>query len=629
MSTDAWGIDTRWWDVAGNEHEVSEATVTRLREIIGEPTDRGPIIVRTGEQPQHVGHGELTLEDGSSMRVDGALPHDVPLGYHSFRPDDSGGKGVDQGADDGARRVIVSPGHCYLPGGWRAWGWATQLYAMRSGASWGMGDLADLAELARWAGTCGARFVLVNPLGAVHPTTPQQPSPYFPASRRFLNPIYLRVADVPGALDTPTARDAIARAEAAGTALNASRIIDRDEIWRIKRTALEALWAAHGRHDAFDQWYGAQPESLERFATWCALVEQHGPDWHEWPDGLDRPPTATSASSIDDATRDRARFFAWLQWLTAMQLRQAAERTALMQDLPIGVDPHGFDAWEWQDVLALGVTVGAPPDEFNTRGQNWGLPPFVPARLRAADYQPFIETIRASMARDGGLRIDHVMGLSRLWWVPEGNEASDGAYVRYAADDLLAIVALESQRAEAFVVGEDLGTVEDTMRTAMADHDILSYRLLWFEEQEPPQWQRSALAAVTTHDLPTVAGLWTGSDLAAQRDAGVEPNEEGQTAMRDRFARRGHLDENAATDDVVAAAYDLLARAPSVLLAATLDDAVAETERPNIPGGDARRPNWSIALAAPLETIEHHPLAARVAARLTDAVEERSDERHA
>jgi 4-alpha-glucanotransferase len=294
---------------------------------------------------------------------------------------------------------------------------------------------------------------------------------------------------------------------------------------------------------------------------------------------------------------------------------------AIVQDLPIGVDPDGADAWAWQDLLAEGVSVGAPPDAFNTRGQDWGLPPFVPWRLRAAAYEPFVETIRATIAGGaGGLRVDHVMGLFRLWWVPAGGEPGDGAYVRYPADDLLDIVALESHRAGAVVVGEDLGTVEEAAREAMAERNLLSYRLLWFEEDDPATWPETAMAAVTTHDLPTVAGLWDGSDLAEQRRLGMAPNEEGTEAIRTRLAAAGGLASDAPADAAVRSAHRLLARAPCRLLTATLDDAIAEPERPNIPGADDGRPNWSLALPLPLEEVERHPLALEIAASLRDGV---------
>ena len=459
--------------------------------------------------------------------------------------------------------------------------------------------------------------MLVNPLGAVAPVGTQQPSPYFPATRRFRNPIYLRVEHVPGA---KLAREEVARAAAAGAALNERRVIDRDEVWAMKRAALEAIWSAAPERRDFDRWYRRAPASLEQFATWCVLSEEHGGDWRSWPAELQHPSSHAVAAAAARSV-DRQRFHAWLQWLAESQFGAAATHTALVQDLPIGVDPGGFDAWEWQDILATDTSVGAPPDEFNRLGQDWGLPPFIPEKLRAAEYQPFIDTIRASMAAGGGLRVDHVMGLFRLWWIPSGRGPREGAYVRSRADELLGIVALESQRAGAFVVGEDLGTVEDSAREALSRHDVLSYRLLWFEEEDPSRWPRRSLAAVTTHDLPTVTGLWDGSDLEAQRRAGLEPNTASTGAIHGRLAAAAGLDAQASSEDAVVAAYELLARAPSMLLTATLDDAVGEPARPNIPGAAGDNMNWSLALPYRLDEIESHPLAARVAAVLDHAVQ--------
>ena len=234
---------------------------------------------------------------------------------------------------------------------------------------------------------------------------------------------------------------------------------------------------------------------------------------------------------------DRIRFHQWVQLQIDRQLARASRAMPVMQDLPIGFDPDGADGWAFQDVLAQGISVGAPPDEFNTKGQNWGLPPFVPRRLRQAGYQPFIETIRACVRHSGGLRIDHVMGLFRLFWIPAGMEARQGAYVRSEAQDLLAIVALESRRARAVIVGEDLGTVEDDVRGQLLARRMLSYRLLWFEKRSPAKYPKQALAAVTTHDLPTIAGLWTGSDLQAQKDIGLSPNEQGTREILTRVRR--------------------------------------------------------------------------------------------
>jgi 4-alpha-glucanotransferase len=287
-----------------------------------------------------------------------------------------------------------------------------------------------------------------------------------------------------------------------------------------------------------------------------------------------------------------------------------------MQDLPIGFDADGADAWAFQDVLAHGISVGAPPDEFNTQGQDWGLPPFVPRKLRAAGYAPFIETIRACVRQAGGLRIDHVIGLFRLFWSPAGMPATDGAYVRSAATDLLAIVAIESQRAKAFIVGEDLGTVEEDARAALMARNILSYRLLWFEKTAPAKYPRQALAAVTTHDLPTVAGLWTGSDLQAQKSIGVSPNEKGTRDIRARVRRLTSATDRTPLAAVIVRVHEALAAAPSRIVTATLDDAMAVEERPNMPATTGEWPNWSLALPQPIETLERSALPRRIAAAL-------------
>jgi 4-alpha-glucanotransferase len=602
--TDQWGIDARYIDATGNGQSVDADVIERLRGIIGDVPAEAPVLVRRpgGEVPA----GVVELADGGELRVEGHLPPDVPLGYHRLHPDDGD-----------ARRLIISPGRCHLPDDLRAWGWAVQLYATRSRDSWGMGDLADLRRVTDWSRGAGAGFVLVNPLQAVAPTEGQQASPYFPTSRRFRNPLYLRVEEVPGAA---AAASEVERCAKAGRALNDDRLIDRNAVWALKGEALRAIWAARPRLPEFEQWWSAAPDSLREFATWSVLVEEWGPDWRRWP-GEYRRPDAPRVKEFAQKRSDRVRFFAWLQWLTERQLQAACADLTVIQDLPIGVDPGGFDAWAWQDVLAPGVAVGAPPDEFNTAGQNWGLPPFVPWRLAAAEYEPFVEIIRSSLASGGGLRVDHVMGLFRLWWIPEGSGAADGAYVRYPSQDLLDIVALESHRAQALVVGEDLGTVEDSAREAMAEHALLSYRLLWFEENDPTTWPRTAMAAVTTHDLPTVIGLWDGSDLQAQRAAGLEPNESSTARIRERLAAGAGLAEDADAEAVVLGAHRLLSRAPCVLLSATLDDALAEPERPNIPGGDDARANWSLALPRPIEELEELPLAAGIAAVLRTAVE--------
>jgi 4-alpha-glucanotransferase len=600
-STDRWGIDATWLDALDEEHEVAQATLDRLREVVGEPPEdleeRAPIVARPGDVLE-VDEAEVTCEDGSTRHVDGELPEDFPLGYHRLRP-----------RTGPERRLIVSPGRCWLPAD-RAWGWAVQLYAARGRGSWGIGDLADLRAVRETAAGQGAGFVLVNPLHAVAPTPQQEASPYLPATRRFRNPVYLRVEEVPGADRVDVGP---------GTDLNDGDLIDRDAIWARKREALRRVFDAAGRDEpAFPEWWWFQGQKLQDWATWCALADVHGPDWQVWPEELRDPRSEAVGRFVAEHERDVA-FHAWLQWCLSLQLERATEGMTVIQDLPIGVAGGGADAWTWQGVLAQGVSVGAPPDAFNAQGQDWGSPPLVPWRLRAADYEPFVESIRATISGAGGLRIDHVMGLFRLWWVPAGGSAADGAYVRYPAEDLLDIVALESHRAQAVVVGEDLGTVEEGVREALAEHGILSYRLLWFEDDDPAQWPQEAMAAVTTHDLPTVAGLWSGADVEEQREYGTGTDEELDRGRQALLGKLSGLRRNARPETAVKRAHELLARAPSLLLSATLDDALAVQRRPNVPG-TTDRPNWSLPLPVPVEELAGHPLVRDVVRVLADAV---------
>jgi 4-alpha-glucanotransferase len=595
-------IARTYLDSAGTEHSIDPSTIERLGQTLGVPQpgaeDAGPIVGRPGESVPVT--GRLLLEGGGALEIDGVIPENCPLGYHTVT-----------GPAGQPRRLIVGPGRCYLPDQ-RGWGWTVQLYAARSGQSWGIGDLGDLRTLTRWAAEQGAGFVLVNPLHAVAPTFPQQASPYFPTSRAFRNPIYLRVEDVPGA-----DRVDLSDFQQAGRAATAGPLIDRDAVWRIKRAALHTVFSQARPDDTFASWRSEQGDGLQRFATWCALAEQHGSNWHEWPAELQRPDGAAVGEFATEAA-DAITFHAWLQWLLTLQLADLTPGVAVIQDLPIGVDPNGADAWAWQEVMAEGVSVGAPPDPFNLSGQDWGLHPFVPWRLRQADYQPFIEAIRSTLAEHGGLRIDHVMGLLRLWWIPEGSPPTEGGYVHYPVHDLLEIVALESNRFQAVVVGEDLGTVAPGLREEMAERNILSYRLLWFEEEAPAAWPVPALAAVTTHDLPTVAGLWTGTDLADQRAAGLDADAASTEQLRTLLAEVTGLPTTAAAGKVIAAAHQALAQAPSRLLAATLEDAAGVEHRPNMPG-TTREQNWCLPLPVALEELLAAPEPAALARTLNQA----------
>ncbi len=609
---EAWGIALGYENYADERVEVPASTIAAVRSAMGargrsDPPGRGedsPMwFVRPGQE-LHLGEGgpwQLRTEDGGTQRVHGCLPPDLPLGYHVARRE----------ADGRRVMLVVSPGRCHLPLELRVWSWAVQLYAVRSRASWGIGDLADLRRLARWARGQGAGMLLLNPLHAVIPGVGQQPSPYFPSSRCFRNPIYLRVEEVPGATDGEVDLAALV---AEGRALNLQRRIDRDKVWKLKLTALERLWErfrAAGGDPEFDHYCAEQGSALLTFATYCALAEHHRSPWTKWPTDVRRPDAPAVAAFVRHH-RDRVRFHQWLQWLTEQQLAMAGAEIDLMQDLAIGVDPAGADAWQWQDCLALDVRVGAPPDELNTAGQDWGLPPLHPWRLRLAHYEPYIRTLRAGFRAAGGLRVDHVMGLFRLFWIPRGAGPGEGTYVRYPWDEMLDILALESVRAGAYVVGEDLGTVEDWVRSELAARQVLSYRLLWFEQAPPMRFPAQALAAVTTHDLPTIAGLWSGADLDEQRALGLTPNEEATVEIRSRLIDWAGLTGDETSAEVVERTYRLLAEAPSRIVTATLDDALGVTERPNMPQTLDERANWSLALPISLEEIETNERAAAV-----------------
>jgi 4-alpha-glucanotransferase len=610
-----WGIDRGYRDAADVWRDAPAATVDAFLTAMGADgaegaEGRGPppgrvVTTGPGRAPLNIGAADLELEDGTTVVVEGVLPPDLPFGYHRLTPR--------QGGE--VRRVIVSPLRCRPPDR-RTWGWAAQLYAARSQASWGIGDLADLRHLAHWSAGLGAGMVLVNPLHAALPAKEQQPSPYFASSRCFRNPLYLRIEELPGAAQLVELDDLAA----AGRALNGDRRIDRDAVWQLKSAALEALFGAFTGDPDFDRFCDEHGPFLRGYATFCALGERHGFDWGNWPAEVRRPEAlgvARFAESGEGARR--LRYHSWVQWLLDRQVAAAAAPVGLVQDLAIGVDAGGADAWLWQDTFALGVRVGAPPDEFNTLGQDWGMPPFDPWRLRTAGYEPYIQTVRSGLRYAGGLRFDHVMGLFRLFWIPEGGSPAEGTYVRYPWSDLLDILALESHRAGAYVVGEDLGTVEQWVREELEQRGVLSYRLMWFESRPPDSgtWPEQALAAVTTHDLPTIAGLWSGADLAAQRSLGLAPNVAAMTAIREKVAGWIGAVEATPVAEVIEQTYRLLGQAPCALLSATLDDALAVEERPNMPGTVDGWPNWSIALPEPLERVETAPLALRLASALT------------
>jgi 4-alpha-glucanotransferase len=507
----------------------------------------------------------------------------------------------------------------------RSWGFAVQLYSVRSRGSWGHGDLRDLADLAAWSGgELGADFVLVNPLHAAEPLAPISPSPYLAMTRHYLSPLYLRVEDIPeyGRLG-PADR---ARIEALGAPLRAASrtaaLIDRDAVWTAKRAALEIIRAAGlspGRQAEFAAFRARDLEAVGDWATWCAIAEVHGPDWRAWPAALADPRSAEVAA-LRRTGADRVDFHAWLQWLTTEQAaaaqraaRQAGMSIGVISDLAVGAHPGGADAWARQNVIVTGVSVGAPPDEFNQRGQDWTLPPWHPGWLAAEAGRPLAELIAAATRHAGGVRIDHVMGLARLWWIPAGMGPGQGTYVRYDHELTGDVLCAEATRARALAIGEDLGTVEPWLRDFLAGRQVLGTSMLWFERHPdgtprgPGEWRRGCLAMVGTHDMPPAAAFLTGEQVTIRAELGLltEAEAEERAAARrevdgwlDLLAREGLLGRPAGVtpEEFTVALYGYLARTPALLIGVSLAEAVGERRPQNMPGTVNEYPNWRIPL---------------------------------
>ncbi|WP_030934547.1 4-alpha-glucanotransferase [Streptomyces sp. NRRL S-646] len=529
--------------------------------------------------------------------------------------------------------LVVAPPRLPTPTA-RSYGLLVQLYSLLSRRSWGMGDLGDLAELTAWAGRAlGAGFVQVNPLHAAVPGAPTDPSPYRPSSRRFPDPVHLRVEDIPEYAhveDRERVRAQLGRAaELREAVLEKGALIDRDAVWELKRQALELIREVElgpGRRAAYVDFLAEQGEALEDHATWYALAEVHGSDWSRWPAALRDPRSAETARARRELM-DRVDFHSRLAWLTDTQLtdaqraaREAGMPVGIVHDLAVGVHPGGADAWAQQEYFAAGMSVGAPPDAFNARGQDWGLPPWRPDRLAESGYAPYRRLLRALFRYAGALRIDHVMGLFRLWWVPQGHPPTEGTYVRYDAEAMLAILVLEASRAGAVVIGEDLGTVEPGVRETLRERGVLGTSVLWFErdwegdgQPLPPQaWRADCLATATTHDLPPTAARLTGEHVELRERLGLltRPLEEERAeAANDTgewlglLARLGLLHGTGGAHGVseeeaeIQAVHRFLLRTPSRMIGIWLPDTTGDRRPQNLPGTWDQYPNWRLPIA--------------------------------
>jgi 4-alpha-glucanotransferase len=511
----------------------------------------------------------------------------------------------------------------------RSWGFTVQLYSLRSRSSWGHGDLRDLADFAAWsASDLGAGFVLINPLHAAEPLPPVSPSPYLPMSRRWVSPLYLRIEDIPEyeeLNDAERTRLAVLSAPLRAASTTPA-LIDRDAVWTAKREALELLRKvplSEARQASLSAFRDSRGRALEDWAAWCALAEVHGPDYRAWPAPLRDPRTAEAEVRRGDLAV-QAEFHAWVQWLVASQVEaaQAAARGSgmaigIIADLAIGSHPGGADAWAGQGLIASGFSVGAPPDPFNQRGQDWALPPYHPGALAASGYRPLAELFGSTLAGAGGLRIDHVMGLSRLWWIPAGASPAEGAYVYYDAAGTIGTLAAAAASAGAVAIGEDLGTVEPWLREALSARGVLGTSMLWFERgwsNEPlaPQWwRRNSLVTVSTHDLPPAAAFLSGSQVTDRLALGLltrSADEERAEASRTVSDWIGALvgqgllpvsDALPSADAFTAALYGYLARTPALMIGVNLAEAAGEVRSQNMPGTSTEYPNWLLPLCGP------------------------------
>ena len=648
------------------ERDAEPIEPVRVVEIGSDDADR--VVIRstadsaweltlvTEAHDQRATRGRIAAGESVEIR----LREKLPIGYHTIRLSLADGRAFEQA-------LIVVPPRCTTPqellGEDRAFGVIANLYTLRSDRNWGIGDFSDLATLSRWAGSVGADFVGVNPLHALL-NRGGDVSPYSPVSRLFRNVAYIDVESVPelalvphvaDRLDNPAFQEELA-------ILRASDRVRYDQVAYLKLEALRELHGAFAaraepsRRRAYQDWVAAREPELTRFAIWMAIGEWttrargdaaagvgDGYDWRSWPDEL-RDPASEAVRRFAVEHREAVDFHRWMQFEADRQLAGAARearesglRVGLYQDLAIGTSGTSSDAWSFGELFVQGACIGAPPDPYAATGQNWGLPPIDPRALRRDRYRYFIALVRNAFLHSGALRIDHVMGLFRLFWIPEGLSGKEGAYVRYPADDLLGILALESVRNRAIVVGEDLGTVPPDVPAALAKWGILSSKVMYFERGDEGAFNSSdsypplSLATANTHDMATLAGFWLGTDVELRRQVGLIDDDDALARERrnravDREQLAARLEREglvppgwgreATSGDAVrsrrsgaivelrGAVHELLCRSPATLVGLSLDDLTSEVEPVNVPGvGPDRYPSWTRRMRMSLEEL--------------------------
>ena len=636
--------------------EGKEASVTVDWEI----RDEANVVVQEGWAGPELSVVEVRFLNGRRhVRVEIPAPCGLSLGYYKLT---IRAEGLVEGLM-ATMRVIVAPHQCYVPP-WletnqRLWGLGLQLYSLSSDRNWGCGDFTDLGRIVEWAGKgLGAGVIGLNPLHALRNTAPYHISPYAPNSRLYLNELYIDLDRLPEFHESEEAQRQLLAPEFQSKlrALRESRQVDYNAIATAKRAMLDMAYnkflteAYSGeepnlkptteRARRLEQFIQSESTPLELYATFQTLEEEYrltqskSVTWHDWPKQFLTP--GQPVREYAERHRKRIHFFQYIQWVTSEQLheiRRTAEQLGmpigLYQDLALGADRNGAEAWTYQSVLALEADCGCPPDAFAPEGQNWGLPPMNPHALRASGYELMIQLLRNNFRSGGAIRLDHVMAFFRLFWIPRGRTASEGTYVQYPFEDLLAILALESVRSKTLVIGEDLGTVPDWIREQLARARVLSYRVFYFERaadgamKSPGDYPTQSLAVATTHDLPTLTGFWSGEDLQVRARLsaftdGAAHHRAWEERQRDKAGilhalKRESLLPNGVTEDLATAPvmtadlcqaiHSYLARTPSCIVLANLEDALGELSQTNLPGTVDSHPNWTRKYAVRVDDI--------------------------
>jgi len=657
------GISPHYINAHGKPQSIGGETKQRLLDAMHRPTapKKGavppvpPVKVFTHgkKMPLPVeGSGEYTwrliTEEGREYTGQATggkalnLPAKLPEGYHQLE--------IGKAKQQWQCRVIVAPKRCYEPlalhEGKKLWGACVQLYTLRSERNWGIGDFGDLKAMLVDVAKRGGSFIGLNPIHALYPANPESASPYSPSSRRWLNIVYI---DVNAVEDFQRSKAAQKWWKLASTqdALRAARdadYVDYSTVTALKIAALRLAWKdfsarkdSDAQKVAFSDFVAQEGESLYWQAAFDALHAQQVKEdemrwgWPVWPEGYQRTDSPAVKQFCEDFA-DEVQFYLWLQWLACEQFAQCWETSqgyampiGLYRDLAVGVAEGGAETWCDRELYCLKASVGAPPDILGPLGQNWGLPPMDPHVMTARGYEPFIQLLRANMKSCGALRIDHVMSMLRLWWIPYGETADQGAYVQYPVDDLLSILALESQRHQCMVIGEDLGTVPVEIVSKLRDSGIYSYKVLYFENSEnvflPPQkWPVQSMAVATTHDLPTLRGYWEAGDLTLGKTLGLYPDEEvlrGLYQDRERAKqgllealhkqgclpkRTGHrASRMAMTSTLNRGMQRYIADSNSALLGLQPEDWLGMAAPVNIPGTSYQYKNWRRKLDTTLE----------------------------